>query len=178
MVERVYITLREASEHLQAKGLTGQNPRVLRNAIAAGRLAALKDGRSWATTMAEVEKYESSLWHRRTKSSSTDQTRDMEPSVERSSRGSRGTSSGTSGGYAVSTLSLLNTLETFLGHTKTSSPSGGRRQKSQPRSLKRKREKRPTREEQEVAEFLARPAEEKKQRFKDYLDGKRKHWRY
>jgi hypothetical protein len=25
---------------------------------------------------------------------------------------------------------------------------------------------------------LARPAEEKKQRFRDYLDGKRGHWRY
>jgi hypothetical protein len=64
MSERVYITLKEASEHLQAKGLTGQTVGVLRTAVGEKRLSAVKDGRSWKTTLAKVEAYEAALWRK------------------------------------------------------------------------------------------------------------------
>jgi hypothetical protein len=63
MTERIFLSLKEASAYLQAKGLIGQTVGVLRSAIAAHRLPAVKDGRSWRTTMDHVEAYEEKLWH-------------------------------------------------------------------------------------------------------------------
>lgn len=62
MAKRVYITLKEASEHLQARGLTGQTLLVLRQAAHDGKLAAIKDGRSWKTTIVATNEYEVGLW--------------------------------------------------------------------------------------------------------------------
>jgi hypothetical protein len=58
----MYITLQQASEHLAAKGLTGQSVNVLRSAIAGGRLAGVKDGRCWKTTVEKLDAYELTLW--------------------------------------------------------------------------------------------------------------------
>lgn len=58
----MYITLQQASDHLAAKRLPGQTVRVLRAAIARRRLAAIKDGRVWRTTVEKLDDYECSLW--------------------------------------------------------------------------------------------------------------------
>ena len=58
MSEPAYITLKEAAAYLQGKGLPGQTLYVVRKAVADGRLAAIKDGRSWRTTPEKVDEYE------------------------------------------------------------------------------------------------------------------------
>lgn len=151
MTERVYITLKEASEHLQAKGLTGQTVTVLRSAIAGRRLQALKDGSRWMTTVEKLDAYERVLW-----------------------RGSAQHVAATQ----HARWSHVRPHPTPKPAEKPAPTKRGRPAKSPTRPPKPKRVKKPTQEEKEVAEFLARPAEEKKQRWRDYLDGKREHWRY
>lgn len=64
MTERVYISLKEASAYLNEKGLTEQSVNVLRVAIAEERLGAIKDGRSYKTTVKALEDYERWMWSR------------------------------------------------------------------------------------------------------------------
>lgn len=56
-----FITLEEASASLCEQGLSGQTVPVLRSAIAARRLEAIKDGRHWRTNKTWLDTYVASL---------------------------------------------------------------------------------------------------------------------
>lgn len=171
MTERVYITLKEAAEHLQARGLTGQTVNVLRAAIACHRLGAVKDGRAWKTTLAHVNSYEAMLWHRPRNSANTAPLQLIAPVHSAS---------------ALSDLCSVTITRKRLREGLSPKPAGKpkpmavRRSgqiSSQPHPPKPKRVSEPSLEEIEGAKYMALPVEERRQQFRDYLDGKREHWR-
>ena len=186
MSERIYITLEEASEYLRAKGLTGQSARVLRVAVSRGLLAALKDGGVWKTTIKKLDDYEDTLW-REASRSSLDRRQYTEPMRGRSSRASSGTPSGTRTELDASARSALNLVEAIQTRLKNSSRNAGgvapraqpvKSAASKPKSPKPQRVSKRAREQKEVADFMALSKDEQKQRVRDYLDGKRVHWRF
>lgn len=153
MTERVYIPLREASEHLQAKGLTGQSTRLLRAAIARGRLAGAKDGRSWTTTLEALDAYEKGLWH--------------VPSFEVVPdfivlRRPRRTARVVLVKRQAAEESAKQALACLASVPRKSGERRPRRPKPEPKP-----------EPKRYPEYEVLPQQEKRQRMRDYLDGKR-----
>ena len=95
MAKRTYIDLKTASKLFADKGLDGQTVSILRTAIANGRLRALKDGRSWKTTIGHLEAYEETLlWRGEHRGSSySGRTRSTGHGRKRASKTTAGTSS-------------------------------------------------------------------------------------
>jgi hypothetical protein len=164
MTEPTYITLKQASEHLQAKGLIGQTSRVLRNAIARGTLAAARDGRSWATTVAKLDEYEKALWMTpsiggvgsRSVVHTPRRTPPRKPSSERQAD-------------EASSRRLLALLA-------PAPRKSGERRPRRPRRPKPTARPEPQPKSEAELEYEALPPEERKQRFRDYLDGNRPDW--
>lgn len=95
MTEQTYFPLKTAAKLFAEKGLDGQTVNVLRTAIANGRLRAVKDGRSWKTTMGHLEAYEETLiWRAEDRGSFySGRTRSTGHGRKRASKTTAGTSS-------------------------------------------------------------------------------------
>lgn len=155
MTERKYLTISEASEYLQAKGLEGQTAHMLRTAVSMGKLAAVKDGRSWKTSIVALDAYEAALWG---KFAPHQMVAKYSPWLAR-----------TDPFYT----------EAKKPEKAKPKPKRARAPKPQPR-VKRKYTPKPkwaiklTPEQQDAHNALS--WEEKHQHWREYLDGKRKHW--
>ena len=106
------ITLKEAAALLSSGEIRVQ-PRLLREEIRRGKLAALKIGRHWCTTLEALAEYATPRCQI-TKSSSSDQTQNMVPGKTKRSSATSGMSSGTKGGHDDELALALKKVEITL----------------------------------------------------------------